>query len=178
MPKSQTFAAKGNPNSFNTTFSYTGFTLSAGEGIGFYNAGTNSLGISAQAGIPDGTIVYQGITGYNVVGEKNLSKLCITDYVTATRSYQQLEYSAGITTNKFNLWPTTASTAANLVDGTIIPVIDPIGRYKNEYTTLSQLGEALNIGNYVSAGNNQKLTIMSAENLTLANMQPGVIYLV
>lgn len=40
------------------------------------------------------------------------------------------------------------------------------------------LNGSLNAGNYVSAGNNQKLTIMSAENLTLANMQPGVIYLV
>jgi hypothetical protein len=97
----------------------------------------------------------------------------------STRYYQYLEYIAGLSTNTFNLWPTTASTASNLVDATIIPVIDPVGNsYKNAYTTIGQLGEALNIGNYVSAGDNQKLTIMSAENLTLANMQPGVIYLV
>lgn len=181
MPKSQTFAAKGNPNNFNTTFSYTGFTLSAGSAIGF-NKNGNTLTISAEAGIPDGTMVYKGITAQGSIGEKNLSKLCITDYVTATRSYQQLEYSAGATTNTFNLWSTTASTAANLVDATIIPVIDPIGnRLKNEYTTLSQLGEALSVGgNYVSAGDNQKLTMMSADNttFTIAGMSPNIIYIV
>ena len=182
MPKSQTFNAKGNPGNFNQTFNYTGFTLSAGEGVGFYNAGTNSLGISAQAGIPDGTIVYKGITAQSTTGEKNLSKLCITDYVTGSRSYQQLEYSAGATTNTFNLWSTTASTASNLVDATIIPVIDPISnRYKNEYTTLRQLSEALSGGNYVSAAklNNiqQNITIATAHEVD-SFLQENIIYLV
>lgn len=181
MSKSTTFTATG--SNFNQTFNYTGFKLSAGNGVGFYKD-NNTLAISAQAGIPDGTIVYKGLTAQSTVGEKNLDKLCITDYAiqgggASTRYYQYLEYSAGLSTNTFNLWPTTASTATSLVDATIIPVIDPVNsKNRNAYTTIGQLGEALNIGNYVSAGDNQKLTIMSAENLTLANMQPGVIYLV
>ena len=83
------------------------------------------------------------------------------------------------TANTFNLWPTKASTASNLVGATIIPVIDPVGNsYKNEYTTVDALSKALKVGNYVSAGNNQKLTMISADNVTLDSMQPGIIYLV
>jgi len=181
MSKSTTFTATG--NNFNQSFNYTGFKLSAGEGVGFAKNG-NTLAISAQAGIPDGTIVYQGLTAQGAVGEKNLDKLCIADYAmqgggASTRYYQYLEYIAGLSTNTFNLWPTTASTATSLVDATIIPVIDPVSNsYKNAYTTIGQLGEALNIGNYVSAGNSQKLTMISADNLALGSMLPGVIYLV
>jgi len=43
------------------------------------------------------------------------------------------------------------------------------------YTTVDELGKSLN---YVSAGNNQKLTMISADNLMLDSMQPGIIYLV
>lgn len=95
-------------------------------------------------------------------------------------SYNQyLEYTAGNKTNKFNLWPTTATTASTLADITIIPIIDPISNSNEKaYTTIRQLGAALNVGNYVSAGDNQKLTMISADNLTLDSMQPGIIYLV
>ena len=180
MSKSTTFTATG--SNFNQTFNYTGFKLSAGDGVGFVKNG-NILAISAQAGIPDGTIVWEGTTAQGAVGERNLDKLCITDYAiqgagASTRYYQYLEYSAGLAHNKFNLWPTTAATASNLTDSTIIPVIDPVSnKYKNEYTTIRQLGEALNIGNYVSAAASQSITFQSAATIpsTLTN---GVYYIV
>jgi hypothetical protein len=180
MSKSTTFTATG--SNFNQTFNYTGFKLSAGDGVGFVKNG-NILAISAQAGIPDGTIVWEGTTAQGAVGERNLNKLCITDYAiqgggASTRYYQYLEYSAGLAKNKFNLWPTTAATASNLTDSTIIPVIDPVSNtYKNEYTTIRQLGEALNIGNYVSAAANQSITFQSAATIpsTLTN---GVYYII
>ena len=180
MPKSQTFNAKGNPNNFNTTFSYTGFTLSAGEGVGFYNAGTNSLGISAQAGIPDGTLTYtmmysQGGTPH--LQDFNISSLNINNYRMTGQNtdYINLNVTASNgTTASFALWPEDTSLTSLPVPATLIPVVDPLNIKQKKYMKVSDL----NIGNYVSAGDNQKLTIMSAENLTLANMQPGVIYLV
>lgn len=49
IPLNQVFTAKGNPNSFNQTFNYTGFTLSAGDGVGFVKNG-NTLTISSDGG--------------------------------------------------------------------------------------------------------------------------------
>lgn len=50
IPLNQVFTATG--SNFNQTFNYTGFKLSAGEGVGFYRSGTtNTLTISAQVGI-------------------------------------------------------------------------------------------------------------------------------
>ena len=168
---------------FDNTNTDRNYSISAGSGVGFAVNG-RTLTISAQAGIPDRMLVCECMTAQNVVAQKNLSKLCITDYSVpvgaSIRYYQYLAYNvAGITANTFNLWPTKASTESNLVGATIIPVIDPVGNsYKNEYTTVDALSKALKVGNYVSAGNNQKLTMISADNVTLDSMQPGIIYLV
>jgi len=178
MPKSQTFAAKGNPNNFNTTFSYTGFTLSAGSAIGF-NKNGNTLTISAEAGIPDGTLTYAmmyGPGGHPSVQYFNISSLNINNYrTTQNTDYISLNVTASNgSTASFALWPEDTSLTGLPVPATLIPIVDPANIKQKIYMKVADL----NIGNYVSAGDNQKLTIMSAENLTLANMQPGVIYLV
>lgn len=179
MPNTALFSAKGNPGNFNQTYNYSGFTLSAGEGIGFYNAGTNSLGISAQAGIPDGTLTYTmmyGPGGHPYVQDFNISSLNINNYTTTQNTdYINLNITASNgSTASFALWPEDITLTAKPVPATLIPIVDPTSIKQKKYMQVSDL----NIGNYVSAGDNQKLTIMSAENLTLANMQPGIIYLV
>ena len=176
MPKSQTFNAKGNPNNFNTTFSYTGFTLSAGSAIGF-NKNGNTLTISAEAGIPDGTLTYtmmysQG--GPAHLQDFNISSLNINNYRMTGQNtdYINLNVTASNgTTASFALWPEDTSLTSLPVPATLIPIVDPLNIKQKKYMKVADL----NIGNYVSAGDNQKLTIMSAENLTLANMQPGAV---
>jgi hypothetical protein len=173
-----TFNAIDTANNLNTTFAYSGLSISAGDGIGFYKD-NNTLAISAQAGIPDGTLTYAmmyGPGGHPSVQDFNISSLKINNYRTLQNTdYINLNVTASNgATASFALWPEDTSLTGLPVPATLIPIVDPANIKQKIYMKVSDL----NIGNYVSAGDNQKLTIMSAENLTLANMQPGVIYLV
>ena len=173
-----TFNAIDTANNLNTTFAYSGLSISAGDGIGFYKD-NNTLAISAQAGIPDGTLTYKmmyGPGGNPYVQDFNISSLNISNYrTTQNTDYINLNVTASNgATASFALWPEDTSLTGLPVPATLIPIVDPTNIKQKIYMKVADL----NIGNYVSAGDNQKLTIMSAENLTLANMQPGVIYLV
>lgn len=82
-------------------------------------------------------------------------------------------------TAEYYLWPTGASKFSNLGAGEDVQV--PVLKWSN-YDTVLRMGYMSVsdvFGNYVSAGNNQKLTLVSADgSLRLSDMQPGIIYLV
>lgn len=166
---------------FNNTNTDRNYNISAGSGVGFIVNGS-TLTISAQAGIPDGTLTYK-TAGYNQsVEQYNLSSV---NFVNLSNQYDhsktlQIADDHGRTVS-YNLWLSNTSTA-NPAGNTLIPIINKFTAGGIDtimtYTTVNELGKSLNVGNYVSAGNDQKLTMISADNLTLDSMQPGIIYLV
>ena len=82
-------------------------------------------------------------------------------------------------TAKYYLWPKDAGKFDNLRAGEDVQV--PVLKWSNYQTVLRMgyMSVADVFGNYVSAGNNQKLTLVSADgSLRLSDMQPGIIYLV
>lgn len=173
MSKSTTFTATG--SNFNQTFNYTGFKLSAGDGVGFVKNG-NTLAISAQAGIPDGALTYVYRTG-QAPTTANISALQINDYYNYGNPGDDNRYlevtDINGNSNKFALWhePKLIQDRSE----SQIPIFSGNGtNFTKTYIKLSELAK----GNYVSAGNNQKLTMISADSLTLGSMQPGIIYLV
>lgn len=82
-------------------------------------------------------------------------------------------------TAEYYLWPTSARKFSDLGAGEDVQV--PVLKWSN-YNTVLRMGYMSVsdvFGNYVSAGNNQKLTLVSADgSLRLSDMQPGIIYLV
>lgn len=166
--------------SFNNTNTARNYNISAGSGVGFTVNGS-TLTISAQAGIPDGTLTYKTI-GYQGGSQYNLSSMTFVEYSTLTDHSKMLQIADDHGREaSYDLWPSNTSTA-NPVNATLIPIISVTGSKGSDrimaYTTVDALGKSLNVGNYVSAGNSQKLTMISADNLTLDTMQPGIIYLV
>lgn len=166
--------------SFNNTNTARNYSISAGSGVGFTVNGS-TVTISAQAGIPDGTLTYTTIE-QPIVSQYNLSSMNFVEY---NRQYDHGKMLQIVDDHgrevSYNLWPSVTSTA-NPIGVTLIPIINVASVQGPdrimEYTTVDSLGKSLNVGNYVSAGNNQKLTMISADNLTLSTMQPGIIYLV
>lgn len=178
IPLNQVFTAAG--SNFSQTFNYTGFKLSAGDGVGFVNNG-NTLAISAQAGIPDGTLtVTQNVSegGLPYPETFNISALNIEDYtVTGTNpDHMALNVTASNnSTASYMLWPNdTSRILTSPVPATLIPVIDPASnKYVKKYIELKTLAT----GNYVSAAASQSITFQSAATIpsTLTN---GVYYII
>jgi hypothetical protein len=82
-------------------------------------------------------------------------------------------------TAKYYLWPEDAEEFNYLRAGEDVEV--PVLKWSNYHSVLRMgyMSVADVFGNYVSAGNNQKLTLVSADgSLRLSDMQPGIIYLV
>lgn len=82
-------------------------------------------------------------------------------------------------TAEYYLWPKGATAFNNLGAGEDVQV--PVLKWSNYHNVLRMgyMSVADVFGNYVSAGNNQKLTLVSADgSLRLSDMQPGIIYLV
>jgi hypothetical protein len=80
---------------------------------------------------------------------------------------------------EYYLWPKGAGKFSNLGVGEDVQV--PVLKWSNYHNVLRMgyMSVSDAFGNYVSAGNNQKLTLVSADgSLRLSDMQPGIIYLV
>ena len=162
---------------FNNTNNDRNYNISAGSGVGFVVNG-RTLTISSQAGIPDGTLTYTTVdllpsVQYNVSSLNFVNNNSLHDHSQTL----QITDDHGRAVS-YNLWRSDASTA-NPAGATLIPIINKHSIIGADtimaYTTVDELGKSLN---YVSAGNNQKLTMISADNLMLDSMQPGIIYLV
>jgi hypothetical protein len=166
---------------FNNTNNDRNYNISAGSGVGFVVNG-RTLTISSQAGIPDGTLTYTTVGDQLSTVQYNVSSLNFVNnsYPHNHSKTMQITDEHGRAVS-YNLWLSDTSTA-NPASDTLIPILNKFGSVGADtimaYTTVDSLGKSLNVGNYVSAGNNQKLTMISADNLTLSTMQPGIIYLV
>lgn len=160
---------------FNNTNNDRNYNISAGSGVGFAVNG-RTLTISSQAGIPDGALTY--VYRNNIEPTTaNISALQINDYLNYSnpgddnRCLEVTDIDGN--SNKFALWHEPELIQDRTESQ--IPIFSGNGiNFTKTYIKLSDLAK----GNYVSAGNNQKLTMISADNLMLNSMQPGIIYLV
>lgn len=178
-------------------------TLQAGEGISFYSAGPNILGIRAE-----GTKVSAGGNINNpteYTTNVNLSAGGGVQFVTAdndvlgiktsTMEYSPFNYSTYYDITSFKINAVAVQGTQQLesvvivndrVYGFLMPEPDtsdnlkiPVARYANGrgYYYLDNVSAA--IGNYVSAANQQQITVATATTLpSPASMENGVYYIV
>lgn len=82
-------------------------------------------------------------------------------------------------TGEFYLWKTTIDDLPEAVNETAkVPILRWTQGQSGPFMRMGYRSLDGIFGNYVSAGNNQKLTMVTADSLTLEQMQPGIIYLV
>lgn len=189
IPLNQVFTATG--SNFNKTFNYTGFKLSAGDGVGFVKNG-NTLVISAQAGIPEGAfringvIDRQGHIATSDIDNMEINRIRAFGSVTADNCNL---YVSGVdngtpVTAKYSMWEfyenSAAIATADITEADIYVPTLSFGYGGGTFAGLRQYYFKLNnlkTGNYVSAAANQSITFQSAATIpsTLTN---GVYYII
>jgi len=189
IPLNQVFTATG--SNFNQTFNYTGFKLSAGDGVGFVKNG-NTLAISAQAGIPEGAfringvIDRQGHIATSDIDNMEINRIRAFGSVTADNCNL---YVSGVdngtpVTAKYSMWEfyenSAAIATADITEADIYVPTLSFGYGGGTFAGLRQYYFKLNnlkTGNYVSAAANQSITFQSAATIpsTLTN---GVYYII
>lgn len=153
----QTFSAKGNPNSFNQTFNYSGFTLSAGTGIGFYKNG-NTLTVSAEGTrYSDGNYIQVDNTNKQI----NLSSDIVVDNISAVRglTVEGDEYkSSKLTKQNLEFNSTLENYAYYGLTGAELSSHDTYNNYKTDITptavTISSYQGMIGSDRYVTIGLN------------------------